>query len=101
MAFTNAYLSNTYWEMGDKARSNYYLKELESRMSEGEHHINLFIAMIYSARDDEERSIHYLEQAILKNEVGVALFTSIDPVFKALRSKVVFQKIRQEMQFQQ
>ena len=100
LAMTTAYLSITYYALGDLKESNYYLSELINRQSAGENHLNLYLAMIYASRNDTQRALQSLEKAFDKNENGLAIMTSLDPVFQTIASENRFLALRKKMQFE-
>ena len=98
VAFNIAVVSNAYYMLGDNESSDRYLKELVERDKKGEHHLNFYLSMIYSARKDIPKALDYLELAFQKEEFNFILMTGIDPVFKILHEEPRYIEIRRKMQ---
>ncbi len=94
-----AYLSNTYFQLGDVKNADKYLQELITRDASGEHHVNLYIAAVYLARGDKDKALDYLEKALDQKNWGMALFVNLDPLFKQLYDEPRFVKIRRTIQY--
>jgi len=98
VAFNTAVVSNAYYMLGDIESSDRYLKELLDRDENGEHHVNFYLSMIYSARKDILKALEYIELAFNKEEYNFILMTGIDPVFKILHEEPRYIEIRRQMQ---
>tara|TARA_Y100000385_G_C13092482_1_gene639501 strand:- start:547 stop:2673 length:2127 start_codon:yes stop_codon:yes gene_type:complete len=96
-----AYLSNTYYQKGDRLNSDKFLQELMDRDYKGEHHINLYIATVYVARGENKIALDYLEKAFKSNNWGMALMMNLDPIFQSLYDDRRFIEIRKRMQYYQ
>jgi TolB-like protein/Tfp pilus assembly protein PilF len=94
-----AYLSNTYFKLGDMIRSEFYLQELIDRDIAGEHHINLYISLVYAARGDKDNAMQFLAKAMDRRNWGIAFLTNVDPIFKPFYNDPTFKKIRMQMQY--
>jgi len=99
LAMAIAYLSNLYWNKGDREKSNLYKQQLLDRLQSGEHHLNLPLAMIFSNRSEKNIALDYLEKALDLSEYGVAVMTSLDPIFSELHSEERFINLRKRMQY--
>ena len=99
IALNVAYLSNVHFKLGDMAQSDHYLNELKERESNGEHHINQYISVVYAGRNDVQQALNYLEIATNKNEQGMAVNIGFDPIFKILYDEPRFIEIRKGMQY--
>ena len=97
--FNVSILSNTYFKMGDRERSDQYLQELLDRDANGEHHLKLFIAHIYLTRDNINKSLDYLEQGLTNADWGFTVYLGQVPIFQTLESEPRFQEIRRKIQF--
>lgn len=91
-------LSNVYLKLGDKEKSDQYLNELLRRNEAGEHHLNLFIADIYLARNEITKSLDYLEMGVEDSDFGFSVFLRLLPKFKELEDEPRFQEILKRMQ---
>ena len=94
-----AYLSNTYLKLGDKGKSDFYFEELKKRSLEGEHHLNYSIATVYMARKDFEHALDHLEIALRNGAWGIAVNSSIDPIFQPIHEDPRFIEFRKKMQY--
>ena len=98
VAFNTAFVSNAYYMLGDNESSDRYLKELLDRDKKGEHHVNFYLSMIYSARKNIPKALDYFELAFKKQEYNFILMTGIDPIFKILHNEPRYIEIRRKMQ---
>lgn len=101
IAMNTAYLSNTYYQLGDLEKADYYLTELKNRATKGEPQINLNLATIYAARNDISQTLSYVEKAFEQKEYAIAVMTSLDPVFRKIYDEPRFMEIRRQMQYYQ
>jgi len=92
-------LSNVYLKLGDKEKSDKYLNELLSRHEAGGHHLSLFIADIYLARNEITKSLDHLEIGVENSDFGLSVFMRLLPKFKTLEDHPRFQEILKRMQF--
>ncbi|MFK7776340.1 MAG: adenylate/guanylate cyclase domain-containing protein [Saprospiraceae bacterium] len=99
LLMTVAYLSNVHYLLGNFEKSDYYLQELIKRDAAGEHHINLYLSMIYSARKEVSKALNSLDMAWNKKEYGIAVTIGNDPVFKILYEEPQFITLRKNIQF--
>ena len=90
LLMTEAYLSNTYYKLNDAKQSEQYLESLLLRATQGEPHVNLFLAMTYAARGQKPQTLSYLEKAITANEYSIAIMLNLDPSFDFLRNDAEF-----------
>jgi len=61
--------------------------------------LNLPLAMIFSNRSEKNIALDYLEKALDLSEYGVAVMTSLDPIFSELHSEERFINLRKRMQY--
>ena len=92
-----AYLSNTHYQIGNKAESDRLKDLIHARDEMG--NTNLYTAIIYLGRGKYDVALQYFEKSYALNEYGIATLTSTDPVFKPLQSFQRYLQIRKEMQF--
>ena len=97
--FIIAYLSATHFKKGNQAESDSYKLELEKRLADGENHLNWPLAIVHLSRNEGEFALDYLEESIKQDEIGLAFFTSLDPIFKPLSNNPRFMEIRRQMNF--
>ena len=94
-----AYLSNTYYKLGNLDRSNQYLEELRSRQQYGEPNLNLRLAIIYAARGDKSIMMDWLERALEERDVGIAYSMNVDEIFVPYYDENRFIEIRKALQY--
>jgi len=88
-----AYLSNSYYKMGNMEKSNQYRDILLSEQLQGRKNLNLPLSIITAARGDKENAHQFLEQATKENEFGLAYYVSIILVFDEFRDDTEFIKL--------
>ena len=93
-----AYLSNAYFKLGNNQESESVLDVLNARFELG--NTNIYNSIIYAGREQYRRSMEYFEEAYISNEYGIAVISSIDPIFKSLSKFPKYQEIRKNMQFE-
>ena len=74
------------------------LKELKERKSDGEKGIALFLAHLYSALEDDEMTLNWLEIAHKEHEVDL-IWLNVEPQFDNIRNEPRFQAIIKAMGF--
>ena len=96
-----AYLSNTYFKMGNTEKSNHYRNMILKRQSDGKSNLNIPLAMISVGREKTEEALHYLERAYIEKEYGFAWFLNIDPLFNKLKDNTKFIELNEKIGFDQ
>ena len=94
-----AYLSNSYYMLGNKVESERYRLELERRIASGAHQVNLAMAMISAVQGNVDETLTWLEKAQEKSEYSFAYMVHADPLFKPLYEEPRFVGIRRKMQY--
>ena len=96
-----AYLSNTYFKMGNTEKSDHYRNMILKRQSDGKSNLNIPLAMISVGREKTEEALHYLERAYIEKEYGFAWFLNIDPLFNKLKDNTKFIELNEKIGFDQ
>jgi tetratricopeptide (TPR) repeat protein len=74
------------------------ISELEERRSQGEKGIGYFLAHLYSAMDDPDTALDWLETAVEEHEVEL-IWLMVEPQFEALREYPRFKDIEETVGF--
>jgi len=85
--------------LGEQQMSDKYLNELLEREKSGENHVNLPLAMIYAARNDTNKTLEYLEIALLKRDYAFAYMINTDLIFRPYYKEQRFIDLRKKVQF--
>jgi tetratricopeptide (TPR) repeat protein len=92
-----AYLSNSYFKLGDIEKSDSMLAVLVQKEAEGTPFVNLPLAVVAAARGDEEGALNYLEISMDKEEGTIGYMMNLDPVFKPYHNHSRFKDLRNRM----
>jgi class 3 adenylate cyclase/TolB-like protein/Tfp pilus assembly protein PilF len=98
LTLSHAYLSNAYYEMGDIKNADYHLNRITERKPWG--NINLYLSIVYLGRKEYDLAMSYFEKAYEMNEIGLAVASSVYPIFNNISQYEKYQEIRTKMQFE-
>ncbi len=96
-----AFLSNTYFKLGNAKRSRHFRDMILERQTTGNPNLNIPLAMISSARNNTSEALQYLKAAYAEKEFGFAWYLNVDPIFETLRDNQVFRELNGKVGFNQ
>ncbi len=96
-ASTLAYLSNSYYEMGEHKISDAYQDTLETKLASGETHVLVDLAVIAAARGEDEQALTFLERHYEEAPIGMSYQLNVDPIFKKYHNDPRFKALREQM----
>jgi len=94
-----AYMSNSFFKLGNKVKSEEFRLELKRRMDSGSKDTNLAMAMIAAAQSNNDETLFWLEKAQRNLDTGFAYMVNVDPIFKQILEEPRFIEMRRKMQY--
>lgn len=99
LPLATAYLSNSYYKMGNLKESEVYKNEILNRLEAGHHHLHLALGTMAAARGEGEEVRRTLEKAWQDKDFGIAYFLNVDPIFKSYLQEPWVRTLRENMQY--
>ena len=94
-----AYMSNSFFKLGNKVKSEELRLELMKRIDTGSNSVNLAMAMIAAAQSNNDETLSWLEKAQRNLDLGFAYMVNVDPIFKQILEEPRFIEMRRKMQY--
>ena len=94
-----AYLSNTYYRLGDLQKSNAYKDSIETKLASGETYVLVDLATVAAVRGEDDLALSYLERHQEEAVISLAYVLNVDPTFKKYYQNPRFVEMRRKMKY--
>ena len=94
-----AYLSNTYYKLGNLEKNNIYRDSLEVMLASGETQVLDDLATVAAVQGEDDLALSFLERQQEEGVTSPAYLMNVDPVFKKYYQNPRFVEMRRKMNY--